>query len=539
MKLPPPVRPPERLREAAALFEAGRLEEALVLLEAAQPDRLSGEAALLAARCALDKPDPVAALRLAGRAATAPGQVATRVAAWRILGRLHTGFGQERLAAEAYRGLLALRPADPEARLLLGRALIDHGWPDLAGAVLATLEQPLPGWWRQVLGWAAKGLATARREARALLARRAAPQPGDAGALVRRLIRLGRLAGAEAALRQVEPGPEAIWLRAWLAERRAWPEPAAIPDLDLDAPPALCLEIAGWLMRRGEAARAAAMLEAMPEAARDDAAWLLRARLMILSGDVEQLAGLTAAALRDAPHNGLLARLRLTALALSGPLAPLGPATLPQHPPPGDLPLVQYWDKEDPPPDVAEVMESWPAQHAGLRLLRFHRATARAYLAEHHGEQGAAAFDACPHPAVEADLLRYAVLAREGGLWADADDRCRASWLPLMAMLPPRGLFVSFSDELPYYAYNAPLLARPGNPILVRALDFAMRALLRQKPGARLAVWAATGPGLLTRLIAADPTGVRLIGGALLRRLMGGENGLAYKFDRAQDWRPD
>jgi hypothetical protein len=342
-------------------------------------------------------------------------------------------------------------------------------------------------------------------------------------------------------MRSLPAGAEALWLDACLAERRAWPGPAPIPPISLpeDAAPALRVEIATWLLRRGAAEPAAALLGKLPDAALDDAAWLLRARLLILAGAVERLDPLAAAAIAAAPHSNLLARLRLTASVLKGDLAPLGVAALPAESPPADLPIVQYWDAEQPPADVAAVMEGWRAAHPGLRHLAFHRATARAYLAEHYGEQGAAAFDACPHPAVESDLLRFAVLAREGGIWADVDERCRRPWDGLLALVPPRGLIVAFSDELPFYVHTFLLAARPANPIMVRALGGAMRALLRQRPGVRLPVWSATGPGLLTRLIVADPARARLMSQGLLRHLSGGAGDLAYKLDRAADWRPD
>jgi hypothetical protein len=469
---------------------------------------------------------------------------ASRRCGWR--GASAPGLGQDRLAAEAYLALLAIRPADPEARLLLGRALVEHGWPDLAGAALAPLAGNLPGWWRQVAGWAREGVATARREARTLLARRQAGRPDTLPALVRRLIRCGRIAAAGCALRRMPDGAEAAFLAACLAERRAWPdalpaEPPGIAVVDAGALDAtLRIEAACWFMRRGEAARAAALLRGVPEAGLGDAGWLLRARLLVLDGQAARLEGLAAAQL-GIPGQGMrMARLRLTGLLLGGGLAPLHAEALPAGAAPDrDLPLVQYWDSPDPPPDVAAVMASWAEHHPRRRLLRFHRRTARDWIAEHHGAEAAAAFDACPHPAVEADLLRYAVLAREGGLWADADDVCRLPWDGVLAAVPPAGLIATYSDELPCYVFNAPLVARPGNPILARALRKAIRGLLTQRPGERLRVWRVTGPGLLTRLVAAEPDGCRLLGRALARHLARGADGLAYKLVRAADWRPD
>uniref|UniRef100_UPI0022EA2CCF glycosyltransferase n=1 Tax=Falsiroseomonas oryzae TaxID=2766473 RepID=UPI0022EA2CCF len=517
--------------------------EALAQLGPGEPEGLSAHAALLAARCLLDRPDPVRALSFALRAARPGGAAETRIGALLLVGRIRTGLGQERLAAEAYRALLEVRPEHLEGRLLLGRMLVELGWFGLALEALAPLPRPLPGWWRQVEGWAEAGRLRARAAALGLLDRRGkGPNPRELPDLARHLIRAGRMQGARGVIAGLPPGGIRTWLEAWVAEGLAWPDPQPVPDLVLppETPPSLWLEAALWLMQRGETARAAASIAAVPDAALGKRGWLLRARLLVAQGAHDRLDALATAAESAGADRTLAAQIRLTALTLGGALPTLDAGLLPAAAEATDeLPLVQYWDREMPPPDVAKVMDSWRAHHPKRRLLRFHRATARAWIEEAYGADAAAAFDACPHPAVEADLLRYAVLGREGGIWADADDSCKASWDGVLAAVPPAGQAVSFCDELLFYAYNAPLVARPGSPVLLRALRHAIRALLAPRKPGEFPIWFATGPGLLTRQVAADPRGVRLIGRALLRHLCLSEGSLAYKFDREQDWRPD
>ncbi len=541
----PPARP-ELLREAAAQAEAGRLAEALAMLGSADPATLPAAAALLAARALCDRPDPLAALAPLERvAADAATKRERRVLALRLLGRLHSGLGQTLLAADCYRRVLELRPADAEAQFLLGRACLDAGWPDLAAAAFAGVQE-LHGWWRGMAAEAPRRLAKARRLALTLLRRRhAGPllEPEAVAELAGALISLGRLGAARRVAALTEDPALRAWLLARLAERAAWPDLPPLAPLPRTAslPAALREEMASWLLRRGAVAEARAALGPVAEETLRAPAFLLLARLMLLGGEVEELAALAGTRLARSPRRTPAARVVLTTHLLREPARLLRVEDL-RAPPPGTpplfgLPIVQYWDKPVPPPDVLAVMDGWVAQHPGARLLRFRRETARAYLAEGWGKRGVAAFDACAHPSVESDLLRYAVLAREGGIWTDADESCRRPWDGLLAVLPRGQVAAAFSDELPFYVHSYLLAAWPGTPLIQAALEAAMTALLRSRTGTPLNIWDGTGPGVLTRLVAARPDEARLLSMSLLRHLSGGAYDLSYKADAAADWR--
>ncbi|MCX5930764.1 MAG: glycosyltransferase [Cyanobacteria bacterium] len=53
--------------------------------------------------------------------------------------------------------------------------------------------------------------------------------------------------------------------------------------------------------------------------------------------------------------------------------------------------------------------------------------TAAAYLATHASRDVQDAFAAALSPVLQADLFRLAYLFHHGGIYADADDRCRKS----------------------------------------------------------------------------------------------------------------
>jgi mannosyltransferase OCH1-like enzyme len=137
-------------------------------------------------------------------------------------------------------------------------------------------------------------------------------------------------------------------------------------------------------------------------------------------------------------------------------------------------------------------MRTWPEHNPDYRIARFDDATARAFLAERLPPEVLRAYAQVREPAQQADIFRLAWLATEGGVYADADDRCLA---PLGTILPAGAALVLFQEELGTLA-NDFIAARPGHPALLAALDLAVGAINR---GDSDIVWLSTGPGLLTR----------------------------------------
>ncbi|GAB0120327.1 tetratricopeptide repeat protein [Acidisoma sp. 7E03] len=157
--------------------------------------------------------------------------------------------------------------------------------------------------------------------------------------------------------------------------------------------------------------------------------------------------------------------------------------------------ISQYWHDETPPPDVAEVSATWQDCNPGWTHRRFSHESARAYLAAAFPPVVALAYRRAADPTTRADLLRLAVLFRDGGVWADMDDRCLQ---PLERLLPP-GTEALFWQEPTGNLGNNVIAVRPQHPVLRRALALAVEAINR---GDRDTVWMLTGPGLLTRAFA-------------------------------------
>jgi tetratricopeptide (TPR) repeat protein len=201
---------------------------------------------------------------------------------------------------------------------------------------------------------------------------------------------------------------------------------------------------------------------------------------------------LLAALLRARPEHTPTAIALLLALRQAGRFeraAPRGAAAMPRR-------IIQYWDAAEPPADIAVLMDSWPAANPGFAHRRFDDAAARAWLRAHATPEMLRAYLRAPQPAQKADLFRLAILAEEGGWYADADDRCLA---PLDALAPEGASLVLYQEEYATLG-NDMIGAAPGHPVILAARDAAVAAVNR---GDADLLWLSTGPGLLSRAFAA------------------------------------
>jgi tetratricopeptide (TPR) repeat protein len=198
-------------------------------------------------------------------------------------------------------------------------------------------------------------------------------------------------------------------------------------------------------------------------------------------------------AVRGAPDNIAAAIALLLALRRTGAFSRLpqdgsAPSRIPRR-------IIQYWDAARPPASVSGVMKSWKRVHEGWSCLRFSNRTALEFLRSRLPGETVQAYLRAPHPAQKADLFRLAYLFCEGGVYADADDRCLA---PLETIVPPDADLVVYQERYGTIGNNF-IGACAGHPVLKHALDLAVESITR---GDRDVTWLSTGPGLLSRTLA-------------------------------------
>lgn len=391
-------------------------------------------------------------------------------------------------------------PEDPELWWQEVAFRIRHGRFDLAASALAApppFAQAAPARLAGLRGWLAEA-QWRMEEAAALYAEALRLDPGDAAMLDARARVMLLLNDPEAAL-------------GHLRDRARLAAPAQ--------------RLRGRVPRARGSVLGRIAEEYLLEA--DLVSELRAAQALPLPERLQRLAALARAAPEHtAPAIALLLALRQGGLLDRPPDRAYAPSPIPPR-------IVQFWDRPEPPPDLRDLMDSWAACNPDFVYRRYDAAGALAFLEAHHPPEVARAFRRADHPAHKADIFRLAVLATEGGLYADADDRCIA---PIAGLLRPLARFVGYQDIRAAVGNNI-LAAVSGHPVIVAALGEAVEATNR---GDRGDLWLATGPGLLSRCLVAHLVrgdtpleaalaGFAILTGAELRAIVAPYCAAAYK----------
>ncbi len=218
------------------------------------------------------------------------------------------------------------------------------------------------------------------------------------------------------------------------------------------------------------------------------------------TGDLHQFRALKVAQLGHDPGDDLRDRIVRDALdgAEDSParcarrFAQATPAFRPDSGPPIPPRIAHYWEGPRSAP-LDRSLRAWAGQ---FPQTLYDATSARAWLDRHAPELGAA-FDRLTQPAARADLFRVALIAQEGGLFADLDEFPRA---PVADWLTGAAALLVIEEGHGTIANNF-LAARPGMPLFSRLARRIADTLARvQAPYP----WWDTGPAPLTAEAFAD-----------------------------------
>lgn len=196
---------------------------------------------------------------------------------------------------------------------------------------------------------------------------------------------------------------------------------------------------------------------------------------------------------RDFPDTTGLAIALVVALRGTGRIPGPRPG---QKAPAAPIPRIvhQFWDAAEVPEDLHPFVDSWRTLNPDWTHRVYDMDSAQAFLAKEMPEPVRHAFHAARQAAHKADIFRLAVLLREGGVYADIDDRCTGPLDQLCA-----GATLVLRHENVGSIGNNFMACRPGHPLIAKALLGAVKATLE---GHSEAIWLSTGPGLITRTFA-------------------------------------
>lgn len=158
------------------------------------------------------------------------------------------------------------------------------------------------------------------------------------------------------------------------------------------------------------------------------------------------------------------------------------------------LTIVHYWHDGEPPAYIAELLATFRAHNPEMRQVVFDESMAEKLIARNLGEREVAAFRSCAVPAMQADYFRYCAALAWGGVYCDADVRCKAG---LRTLMPTRG--EGWLVLRPHGAIVNGLFAfgSPGHPLLEMVVDVATANI---EGRSWKSVYMATGPALLTAM---------------------------------------
>lgn len=159
------------------------------------------------------------------------------------------------------------------------------------------------------------------------------------------------------------------------------------------------------------------------------------------------------------------------------------PSRIPRH-------IIQFWDS-DPPPDILELMQTWKTQCTGFTHEIFNEHTAESFIRNEGQTDVLMAFKAATQPAMKADLFRLSYLYACGGIYADADDKCRHSLEPWLT----NGLDLLLLQEDLGSIGNNFLAVAPKHPLILVALNTVTQNILQNQGGG---AWWSSGPAIMT-----------------------------------------
>lgn len=177
--------------------------------------------------------------------------------------------------------------------------------------------------------------------------------------------------------------------------------------------------------------------------------------------------------------------------------------------------IIQYWDDENIPGDVQNVMDSWAVTN--IKKTIFNKKSALRFIEENFGNSYLSAFQRCLHPAMRADYFRLCYLYLNGGIYIDADNKCEKNTLKsflkdnrlkiqplcydlsLDSMLDIKEYFFNSDSDKSriYYVNNDPIITPPKHNLMKIALNIATQNLLT-KNSTKTDFQAVAGPGVLS-----------------------------------------
>ena len=171
---------------------------------------------------------------------------------------------------------------------------------------------------------------------------------------------------------------------------------------------------------------------------------------------------------------------------------PMTDAEIPRH-------LYQTWHTKDLPPKMRACVDSLRADNPELEHHLFDDADCRAFVQGNFGPEVLRAYDSLVPGAYKADLWRYCVLYKLGGVYLDIKYRC-IDGFKLASMLGEEHFTKDLEDaNRGARVYNAFMICRPQNEIMEKCIRQVVENVRVQYYGD--SPLYPTGPSMMPRFL--------------------------------------
>ena len=150
-------------------------------------------------------------------------------------------------------------------------------------------------------------------------------------------------------------------------------------------------------------------------------------------------------------------------------------------------------------PNLAKAVASWRKYIPAFRYHFFTDTMCDAFMKEHYSGTVYEAYQRLPLAVMKADLWRYCIVYKYGGIYADVDTVCEQH--PALLLRHTTQLCLAPEPDGPYFCQWV-FAAPPGSPILKAIIDLSVKRILgiTEFKGEHL-VHFLTGPAVFTDAI--------------------------------------
>lgn len=160
------------------------------------------------------------------------------------------------------------------------------------------------------------------------------------------------------------------------------------------------------------------------------------------------------------------------------------------------LVIIQTNEKDEIPRGMYSATKTILDYNPEYTYIYFNDSAARKYIIDNYPQRVLDAYDKLIPGAYKADLFRYCVLYKMGGVYIDMGMVAKC---PLRDVIRPSDEFVSPEDAGYGYVYNAFICSVPGHPILKNAIDISVYNIEKSNYGVN--ALDVTGPCVLAKAL--------------------------------------